>query len=259
MSAVLSRDGTTVAFDRSGSGPAVVLVDGAMCSRTSGPMPALARELAPSCAVYTYDRRGRGDSGDTAPYAVAREVEDLAAVIEEAGGSAYVYGISSGAALVLEAAASGLPIIKLALYDPAFTAEAGDPQEKKAYSHRLGELLAAGRRGDAVELFLTTVGVPPQAVAAMRQQPVWALSEAIAPTLGYDDAVLGDGTVPREKAARVAVPVLVLDGEASPAPLRHASTATAEALPHGRHQTLSGQGHDVAPEALAPVLREFFR
>lgn len=258
MPTVRSHDGTAIAYDRSGAGPTVILVDGAMCYRSFGPMRPLADLLANHFEVYCYDRRGRGDSGDTAPYAVAREVEDLEALIAEAGGSAHLYGMSSGAALALQAAASSAAITSLALYDPAFTSEGGDLQAKQDYSHRLHELLAAGRRGDAIELFMTTVGTPPEAVAGMRRQPVWPLFEAIAPTLAYDDAVLGDGAVPRERAAKVMVPALVLDGDSSPDALRRAARATADALPHGQYRTLEGQTHDVSPDALAPVLEDFF-
>lgn len=257
MHDAVSRDGTSIAFERSGGGPPLILVDGAMCYRASGPMPALADALAPRFTVYTYDRRGRGESGDTAPYAVAREVDDLGSLIAEAGGSACVYGISSGAALALEAAASGLAITKLALYEPPFTAEGDHPPARTAYTERLEELLAADRRGDAVELFMTTVGMPAEAISGMRNSPAWSLFEAIAPTLAYDNAILGEGPVPRERAATVTVPTLVASGAESPPDLRGAAKAVADALPNARHLTLEGQTHDVAPEALAPVLADF--
>ena len=253
MPLVTSADGTTIAYERTGDGPALVLVDGAMCHRAAGPMRPLAAQLPDGLTVYTYDRRGRGESLDTAPYAVAREVEDLRAVIEQAGGEAYVYAISSGAALAMATAAAGPWITRLALYEPPFMAEAG-----KEYTERLNELLAAGRRGDAVALFMTHVGVPAQAVAGMRGQPGWAALEAIAPTLAYDDAVLGDGSVPRDLASAIAVPALVLSGGASPPGLQRAAKAAADALPTAEYRTLDGQTHDVAPYALAPVLAEFF-
>ena len=258
MSVITSPDGTTIAYDHAGSGPALILVDGAMCYRAAGPMRPLAALLRDSFTVYTYDRRGRGDSSDTAPYAVAREVEDLRALIAQAGGEAYVYAISSGAALALATAAAGPGIAKLALYEPPFMAEAGDGAGIKEYTERLHELLDAGRRGDAVALFMTTVGIPAQAVAGMRTQPGWATVETIAPTLAYDDEVLGDGTVPRDLAATIAVPALVLGGGASPQSLQRAAKATADALPTAGHRVLDGQTHDVAPDALAPVLVEFF-
>lgn len=258
MPETTSADGTTIAYENTGSGPALVLVDGAMCHRAAGPMRPLAALLRDRFTVYTYDRRGRGESSDTTPYAVAREVEDLQALIAQAGGEAYVYGISSGAALVLAAAATDPSITKLALYEPPFMAEVEDGTRAKVYTERLSELLGAGRRGDAVALFMTHVGVPPQAVAGMRAQPGWAALEAIAPTLAYDDQVLGDGSVPRDLARAITVPALVLAGTAGPQGLQRAAKATAEALPTAGHRTLEGQTHDVSPDALAPVLAAFF-
>lgn len=258
MPVVRSADGTAIAYERTGSGPPLVLVDGAMCYRAAGPMRALAAALHGSFTVHTYDRRGRGESSDTAPYAVDREIEDLQAVIAQAGGRAYVYAISSGAALAMAAAAAGTPIIAMVLYEPPFMAEVEDDTRVKEYTERLTELLRAGRAGDAVALFMATVGVPEQVVAGMRGGPGWAVLEAIAPTLAYDNEVLGDGRVPRELASRITVPTLMLDGEASPDGLRRAARAAADAIPTARHRTLAGQTHDVAPRALAPVLVEFF-
>lgn len=258
MPVVTSADGTTIAYERTGSGPALVLVDGAMCYRAAGPMRPIAAVLQDSFTVYTYDRRGRGESSDTPPYAVAREVEDLRAVITQAGGEAYVYAISSGAALALATAAAGPGIARLALYEPPFMAGLEGGTQVKDYTERLNELLDAGRNGDAVALFMTNVGIPAQATAAMRAQPGWAMLEAIAPTLAYDNEVLGDGSVPRDLASRIAVPTLVLAGGASPQPLQQAVKATAEAIATAEQRTLDGQTHDVAPDALAPVLVEFF-
>ncbi|TKA04762.1 alpha/beta fold hydrolase [Actinacidiphila oryziradicis] len=258
MPVVTSADGTAIAYERTGSGPALVLVDGAMCYRAAGPMQPLAALLQDNFSVYTYDRRGRGESSDTTPYAVAREVEDLQALIAQAGGEAYVYAISSGVALALATAAAGPWITKLALYEPPFMAEIGDSARIKEYTERLSELLDAGRRGDAVALFMTNVGIPAEAVAGIRAQPGWAALEALAPTLAYDDEVLGDGSVPRDLASTIAVPALVLGGGASPQSLQQAAKATADSLPAAEHRTLDGQTHDVAPDVLTPVLVEFF-
>jgi alpha-beta hydrolase superfamily lysophospholipase len=259
MPVVTSADGTAIGYERAGSGPALVLVDGAMCYRAAGPMRPLAALLRDTFTVHTYDRRGRGESGDTPPYAVAREVEDLRAVIAGAGGEAYVYAISSGAALALAAAAAGPDITGLALYEPPFLAEVEDGARFKEYTVRLNELLDAGRDGDAVARFMAHVGMPEQAIAGIRAQPAWAALEAIAPTLAYDDQVLGDGRVPRELAATIAIPTLVLAGGASPRNLQRAAKAAADALPAAAHRTLDGQTHDVDPAALAPVLADFFR
>jgi pimeloyl-ACP methyl ester carboxylesterase len=256
---VTSRDGTRIAFERSGAGPALVLVDGALCFRSFGPMTPLAELLAPHFTVYRYDRRGRGESGDTAPYAVAREIEDLDAVIAEAGGAAFVFGISSGAVLALEAAASGSAISKLALYEPPLTVDEDASGESKEFGERLEQLVAEGRRDDAVEFFLSSAGVPADAIAAMRSEPSWALFESVAPTLVYDNALLGDGSVPRDRGATLNVPALVASGGDSPDFFRRAAEATADTIPGARHETLEGQSWgQVAPEALAPMLREFF-
>lgn len=252
METVISADGTEIAFTRAGTGPALMLVDGAMCFSTMGPMGPLAERLTDHFTVYTYDRRGRGDSGDTLPYAVEREIEDLAALVAHAGGSASAYAMSSGGALVLRSAAAGVPWRRLALYETPFT---GPKQE---YSRKLAELLAEGRRGDAVELFMTIVGMPAAAIAGMRGSPGWPMFEAIAPTLAYDDTVLGDGNVPRAEAEQVKGPTIVIDGEASPPFLRDAAAALADAIPDARHLTLAGQTHDVSPDAIAPALIEFF-
>lgn len=258
MSTITSADGTTIAYERSGSGPTLVLVDGGMCYRAAGPMRPLAALLRDTFTVYTYDRRGRGESSDTLPYAVAREVEDLQALIAQAGGEAYVYAISSGAALALATAAAGPGITKLALYEPPFMAEVEDGTRIKEYTQRLHELLDAGHKGDAVALFMTHVGIPAQVVAGIRTQPGWAMLEAIAPTLAYDDELLAGGRVPRDLTSTITVPALVLGGGASPEGLQQAAKATAEALPTAEHRTLDGQNHDVGPDALAPVLVEFF-
>jgi pimeloyl-ACP methyl ester carboxylesterase len=258
MSTVVSADGTTIAYESVGGGPALVLVDGAMCYRGAGPMRPLAALLQHAFTVYTYDRRGRGESSDTPPYAVAREIEDLQAVVARAGGQAFLYGVSSGAALVLATAAAGPGITRIALYEPPFLAEVEDGARIKEHTERLREVLAAGRNGDAVALFMTYVGVPAQAVAGMRAGPGWAALEAIAPTLAYDDEVLGGGVVPRDLSSTISVPALVLGGGASPQGLQQAAKATAEALPAAVHRTLDGQTHDAQPEALVPVLVEFF-
>lgn len=259
MGTLRSRDGTGIAYERSGTGPPLILVDGAFCSRSLGPMPNLASVLQPHFTVFTYDRRGRNESGDTAPYAVDREIEDLAALVGEAGGSASVYGISSGAALALEAAARGLRMEKLALYEPPYVANGRGGPTPAEHEARLRDLVAAGRRGDAVRYFLRDmVGMPAPLVWGMRLVPMWSKLERVAHTLPYDAAVMGDGSVPAERAAGVRVPTLVMAGARSPAPLRQAARAVADAVPGARHRLLEGQGHNVSPRAVAPVLVEHF-
>ncbi|WP_141575336.1 alpha/beta fold hydrolase [Actinomadura sp. WMMA1423] len=260
METTHSKDGTRIAVERTGAGPALVHVGGALNDRGSG--AALAGLLAPHHTVLTYDRRGRGDSGDTPPYAVEREIEDLAAVIEAAGGSAAVYGMSSGAALALRAAAHGLPITRLALFEPPFN-PAHDERitHARGYSTELTGLLADGRRGDALALFMTTVGMPEEMIRQMRGAPMWPALEALAPTLAYDSAVMDDaatgGVLPEDLLGRVTVPALVLDGGDSPSWMRDIARLTAAHLPAGTHRTLEGQTHDVDPAVLAPALAEF--
>lgn len=251
MPTVTSADGTAIAYDRAGSGPALVLVDGAMCHRAAGPMRPLAALLTGSFTVFTYDRRGRGESADTPPYAVEREVEDLRAIVRAAGGAAALYAMSSGGALALATAAADPGVTGLALYEPPFL---GGNRE---YTARLAELLRAGRRGDAVALFLTTVGVPEPVLAGMRGGPGWASLEAVAPTLAYDDALLAGGHPPA--GLPITVPALVISGTASPAALQQAARRTAAAFPTANHRALPGQTHDVRPDALAPVLIEFLK
>jgi len=256
MSKVTSRDGTTIAFDRMGEGPPVILVCGGSVDRMSNaPLAAL---LAEHFTVFNYDRRGRGDSGDTAPYAVDREVEDIEALIAEAGGSALLYGTSSGAALALEATASGLPITKLALWEPPFIPdESARPPANQVETYN--ELVAAGRRGDAVEFFMTkVVGMPAEFVAEARNAPWWPAQEALAHTLAYDATIMGDYSLPTERAASVKAPTLVIAGGADFPWMRETAQALAEALPDGQTRTLERQGHDVDPAVLAPALVEFF-
>jgi pimeloyl-ACP methyl ester carboxylesterase len=258
---VRSSDGTTIAFDRSGEGPPLVLVGGALSDRAAA--APLAGHLAERFTVIAYDRRGRGDSGDTAPYAVDREVDDLLALLVEAGGSAFVFGHSSGAALALEAAANGLPIVKLALYEPPFIVDDSRPELPRDYVTRLEELVSADRRGDAVEYFRTVaVGVPADMVAQMRSSPMWPSMEAVAHTISYDGRVMGDALVgspePLQRWESVTIPTLVMDGGASPDWQRNAVRALVDVLPDVRHRTLEGQGHGPADELLAPALIEFF-
>jgi pimeloyl-ACP methyl ester carboxylesterase len=260
MKKIHSKDGTVIAFDQSGEGPAVILVGGAFQHRAIDPKTArLSALLAQQFTVLHYDRRGRGDSGDTLPYAIEREIEDLEALIKEAGGSAYVFGKSSGAVLTLHAAARGLNIKKMALYEAPFNS--GDDDARQAsenYTKQLTALLAEGRRGDAAAFAMTTFGAPAQAVAGMRQMPFWPTFEAVAPTLAYDNAIMGDGSVPTKLITSITVPTLVLDGEASPAFMHNAAEAVAHSLPNAQRCTLAGQTHDVDPDVLAPVLAKFF-
>lgn len=258
MLKVSSADGTIIAYERSGAGAPVILVGGALCVRAS--TRPLAQALEADFTVVSYDRRGRGDSGDTSPYSVAREVEDLGALITALGGIAAVYGHSSGAALVVEAAASGLPITKVVLHEPPYGA---DDAESQRQSNEAGAgvlaLLAENRRVDAVELFLTMAGMPEDAATELAREPGMA---EVAPTLAYDFAVVGNaergGTVPFDLIGNVSQPALAVCGSASPAFMIDAARRVSKALPGGRYIELDGQPHVVPPEILAPVLTEFF-
>lgn len=263
MNIVSSKDGTKIAYDRLGSGPAVILVEGALGYRSFGMTPHLGALLVAHFTVYTYDRRGRGESGNSLPFALEREVEDIEALIQEAGGEACLFGISSGACLVLEAALRlGGKCKKLALYEPPYDSTAFSQPAWREYRKKLSELLAADKRGAAVALFMQYVGVPAEQIEGMRQSPEWPKLEAVAPTLDYDAAAIGkERALPVERLAQLAAPVLALDGGANLEimPFMHATAQSlAQALPHAQQRTLEGQRHDVNPEVLAPVLVEFF-
>jgi pimeloyl-ACP methyl ester carboxylesterase len=261
-STAISADGTTIAFETTGRGPALVLVDGALCSRTMGPSGDLSAQLADRFTVVRYDRRGRGGSGaGTSPYAVGREVEDLLAVLAAVGGHAHVLGISSGAALALESARGGAPIDRLAVFEAPFILDDTHPANDPLLPERLQELVDRGRRGQAVATFLRTVGAPAPMVALMRLTPVWRKLTAVAHTLPYDLSIV----VPFEQGEplpdgyydAVAVPTLVLVGGRSPAYMRSSQAAIADALTGGRLDVLPRQTHMVKAAVLAPVVADF--
>ena len=258
---VKSRDGTRITYDKVGKGPAVIVVGGALSDRVGG--AELAQRLAARLTVYSYDRRGRGDSTDTKPYSVGREVEDIEALIDRAGGSAYVYGKSSGAALALQAAAAlGGKVRKLALYEAPYSEAEGAAGEWKAFTAKLDGQLAANQRTEAITSFMKFVGAPDDAVAKMKASPAWPGMLAMAPTLAYDNAVLGaDRSVPVGVAAKVKAPTLVMDGSASLGPMpfmRPTADKLAKAIPSAQRRVVQGQAHDVSAKALAPILLEFF-
>ena len=263
MKKVISKDGTTIAFDRSGKGPALILVGGTLEQRsmeTDTAKLAALPLLAQHFTIFHYDRRGRGDSTDTQPYAVEREIEDLEALIDEAGGSAFVSGISSGAALAMEAAIKlGDKIKKLAMYEAPYSDDPAYRQAAKEFKRQLKEALTQGRRGDVVGLFIMFLGGTADQLDGIRQLPMWPMWEAIAPTIAYEMEIVGeDASVPIQKAARVAAPTLVMAGAKSEPSAHITAKALAKAMLHAKYRALEGQGHEVAPEGLAPVLIEFF-
>ena len=257
---VSSHDGTTIAYERVGDGPALVLVDGAMCYRQFGPCRDLAKKLADRFTVYFYDRRGRGESGDTAPYAPEREFEDLAAVIGAAGGTASVFGFSSGGALALQAAASGVAMTRVASYEAPFIGEVVVKGNTVDALAQLNQRLAVGDRAGAVNYFtVQMVGGPAFLPIVMRLMPkVFNQLKAIAHTLPYDTELMRGFVVPTEELAKVSVPALVMGGSKAKPNMRAAVQRVAEAIPGSVHKTLQGQTHQVAPEAIAPELIEFF-
>jgi pimeloyl-ACP methyl ester carboxylesterase len=248
-----STDGTAITFDRTGDGPAIILVDGAMCYRGAGPTWPLAAELSADFTVYTYDRRGRGASADTQPWAVERELEDLEALLDVAG-EAFVYGISSGAILALGAALRAAPITKLVLFEPPLPADPSLNPVRDLPS-KLDELVRAGRRGEAVELFQTAVGIPAEMIAGRRDSPYRPALEAIAHTLVYDTTIAG--SIPLARLSAVGIPTLVVDSGASTPWLRDTTRALVEHLPDAQHLSLFGNFHDVDPQLLAPVIKDF--
>ena len=263
MKKVTSKDGTSIAYDKAGQGPALILVDGAFGTRTFGPNGPMVPLLADKFTVYTYDRRGRGDSGDTKPYAVEREIEDLAAVIEAAGGSAMLYGISSGAGLVLEAVNSGLPATKVALYEAPYVTDTTRKPVPETFPAHLQSLIDAGKPGEVVKDFMSKgVGVPGFVVTMMRFMPAWPKLKAIAPTAVYDMTIVNPHQqgkpFPPGVWSNLKMPALVISGGRSPAWMQNGMKSLAKVLPNAQHRTLEGQTHIVKPEVLAPVLKEFF-
>jgi len=255
-----SRDGTIIAFTKRGSGPPLIIVDGAFCYRENGPATELASVLAQHFTVFTYDRRGRGESGDIAPYAVEREIEDLRAIANQAGAPPFALGISSGGALILQAVASGVGVRKIALYEPPYVTN-GKANSVEDTKNRLQTFVSTGDRAGAVSFFMTDVyGAPRAFVFAMPllMPNAWKRNKLIANTLLYDLTILGDRSVLNERSSAISVPTLVVGGEKSPRELRNAVEAVAAALPNAHSRFLSGQDHNISSQALAPVLFEYF-
>jgi pimeloyl-ACP methyl ester carboxylesterase len=255
MPKATSADGTQLDYDESGSGPTVVLINAGPTDRNSN--AELAGLLSGSCRVINYDRRGRGGSGDTAPYSVDREVEDLEAVARSAGGELALFGSSGGAFLAFRAVAAGMPCTRIAAWEPYIIAGSRPPVPAD-YADQQADLARRGDGGAMVELFLTSaVGMPPEFVAGMRQQPFWGHLEAVAsPALVYDAELAGDFSVDPTQLAKLSCPVLILDGGTTPW-LSQAADAVAAATPDAVRQTLNGQQHNVEATALAPALIRF--
>jgi pimeloyl-ACP methyl ester carboxylesterase len=249
-----SKDGTKIAYEKRGDGKPLVFVVGAFNDRTKG--ADLAAALSGAFTIYTYDRRGRGQSGDTAPYSVDREVEDLAAIIEAAGGDACVLGYSSGAVLAMHGAAAGLPIRRLVLMEAPFVTDAMRPVPDYDFTQHLQELIDEGKRGEAVESFQTEwVGIPRQYVEQMRHAPFRPALEAMAQTLVYETRVMGDLSIPDHLVKGIHIPTLVMDGHGAEW-IHHTAGVLANRLAFGSHMSFPGVGHELTP-ALAPAVIEY--
>jgi len=264
MDKVYSHDGTAIAFDRVGhGGPALILVNGALSKRLDA--ASLAADLSPHFTVFTYDRRGRGDSSDTLPYAVEREIEDLNAMIAEAGGSAFVFGHSSGAVLALKAARRPKSSIKkLAVYEPPILVDNSRPRPPEDYYTRLTELVSAGHQSEAVAYFMTEgLQVPAEALAQMQKAPYWPAFEAMAHTLVYDNTIVADTMLGKplseDQWASISMPTLVMDGGNSPDYMHNGAQALLDVLPNAQHHRFPGQGHGAANAVLVPVLVDFLK
>ncbi|MGW4065801.1 alpha/beta fold hydrolase [Amycolatopsis sp. NPDC004747] len=253
---VISADGTSIHFEQRGDGPPVILVGGAFNDRTT--TVGLAEVLAGDFTAINYDRRGRGDSGDAPEYAVEREIEDIAALIAQVGGTASVFGHSSGAILALEAAAAGIGIEKVVAYEPPY---ATDEHPRADVVGEVRARLSAGDSDGAVATFLQVAGTPAEMIEGMKQAPVWGWFTALAHTLPYDLTICGPDARPRASLARIAIPTLVIGGGASDDALQSGARAAAEAIPGARHETLEGQDHGVLqyPETLKDLLTDFLK
>jgi pimeloyl-ACP methyl ester carboxylesterase len=260
MNKVISKDGTEIAYDKQGQGPAVILVDGALGYRSFGPMPELAKLLSTHFTVVTYDRRGRGKSGDNKPYALDREIEDIEALTDQVGGFSYLYGISSGACLALEVAIKlGNKVKKLAIYEAPYKSGENALEEWTEYNQQLAKALAENRKGDAVALFVRFVGTPPDQIEGMREAPMWSMFESVAPTLLYDAAAMGaNRKVPIERLSHITASTLVMHGGAGHAFIKQTALNLSKAIPNAEFLTIEGQTHAVASEVIAPVLAKFF-
>ncbi len=254
MAHVISADGTSIAYHRDGTGPAVILIGGGLDDGSEN--EPLARELAEHFTVYNFARRGRGDSGDSSPYAVQREVDDIAAIIAEAGGSAHVFGASSGGMFALEAAAAGLPVGRVAVYEVPYDTADGALQRAREYRAQLGVALVEGRRADAVGLFMRLAGSSETDIADAMNSPYWPGLRDLAYTLAYDAALYGPP--PTTRLAMITQPTLVATGGSNEY-FEQAADAVAASLAHAERRVIEGQGHVVDPKVLAAVLARFFR
>lgn len=259
MKTTQSKDGTTLAYDVYGSGPALIYITGATCFRSFEPVLHDVKVFAEEFTVYNYDRRGRGDSGNTLPYAIERELEDIEAMINAAGGTAYLYGHSSGAILALEAAMRlGDKVSKLAMYDLAYAHDEANQTEFKGLSQGLYALLDSGKNDEAISLFLEGIGIPKEVIAGMQQSPDWTTMVALAPTLTYDTKLASD-LPPIERASRLTTPTQIIVGEESPPSMDEVANQLIKAIPNTKYTKLAGQDHMPNPEVVLTMLSSFLK
>jgi pimeloyl-ACP methyl ester carboxylesterase len=256
---VTSKDGTKIAYDRLGQGPPLLIVNGAMSVRSFVFARKMAEELAKDYTVYNYDRRGRGESTDTAPYSVKKEIDDIAALAQAAGGKPFVVGFSSGAALALEAAAAGVPMAGLYAYEPPYVKAHAPDAIDPAYETKVKALVAADDRDGAVKLFMRTVGVPGFGVAIMRILPMWKVMRGVAHTLPYDARCMDGFEVPASRLAKIKVPTVVGAGEKTTPALKSAAKAVSAAVPNARLDVVARSNHGVKPQAMRSVLAAAFK
>ncbi|GAA0440272.1 MAG: alpha/beta fold hydrolase [Bacillota bacterium] len=259
MKTTRSKDGTMLAYDTYGKGPALIFITGATCFRSFAPVLHDAKVFAEEFTVYNYDRRGRGNSGNTMPYAMERELEDIEAMIDVAGGRANIYGHSSGAILALEATIRlGQKVKKLVMYDPAYSNDEANQEEFKALSQGLYRLLDSGKHDQAIRIFLEGIGTPKEVIMGMQQSPQWETMVALAPTLAYDTTLALD-LPPVTRAARLTTPTQIIVGEESPTSIHDTANQLSKAIPNSAYFQLEGQDHMPNPEMLLPVLSRFLK
>jgi pimeloyl-ACP methyl ester carboxylesterase len=259
MHTITSRDGTRIAYDVYGAGEPVILVEGALCGRHFGPTNKLAAELGKHFRVYHYDRRARGDSGPSTDYSIERELEDLSALIAEAGGSASIIGFSSGACLAIEAAAAGLPIRHLAFYEPPYMVGPKARKVPQNFEAEVQQLVADGKNGDAVAYFMTKlIGMPSIFLLPMKFSKMWKQLTPQAPSLPFDMEAVNGFNPPIERMRRIAVPTLAINGDKTFPVIIDSTKLCADTIPGAGHVILPGQTHEVKAEAIAPELVRFF-
>ena len=262
MGKITSKDGTQIAYSKTGQGPALVLVDGAFCYRDYGVTPKLVPLLSSYFTVFSYDRRGRGESTDMKPYSVDREIEDLKGIVSVTNEIPFVYGISSGAALLLQSVDKGLIVKKIALFEPPYVVvNVNDIAPPEDAESELITLIGDGQKSSAVKYFMTKVmGIPAPIIFLFKlfRKSEWKKNESVAQTLSYDIALMGNYSVPKELTSRINLPAIVIGGEKSPKNLLNAVKAVGQSIPDSRVSLLKGQSHNVSQEVLAPVLIQFF-